>query len=147
MLTRIYSSSYFPDEETRAHRATCKPRLHVYHLLEGILRTPYIYVYAVYDYAVRISSSVIIFKIFQWIRNEIHWINPANTAKIQPIQPKFEKSGGLARKSSGLNHPNHPKESHCISDPGWMPYNVTRMYAQVSSRKSELGVSNMFCTV
>ena len=39
------------------------------------------------------------------------WINPANTAKIQPIQPKFEKSSGLARKASGLNHPNHPKES------------------------------------
>ena len=53
--------------------------------------------------------SVIIFKIFQWIGNEIYWINPADTAKILPIQPKFEKSSGLARKSSGLNHPNHPK--------------------------------------
>ena len=42
------------------------------------------------------GTSVIIFKRFQWIGNEIHWINPANTAKIQPIQPKFEKSSGLA---------------------------------------------------
>ena len=47
-----------------------------------------------------IDTSVILFKIFQWIGNEMHWINPANTAKIQPIQPKFKKSSGLARKSS-----------------------------------------------
>ena len=52
---------------------------------------------------VQVDVSVIIFKILQRIGNEIHWINPAKTAKIQPIQPKFEekKTSGLTRYGGG----------------------------------------------
>ena len=57
-------------------------------------------------------TSVIIFKRFQWIGNEIHWINPANTAKIQPIQPiqpKFEKIQWIGQKIQWIKPPKPPK--------------------------------------
>ena len=54
-------------------------------------------------------TSVIIFKRFQWIGNEIHWINPANTAKIQPIQPKIRKSQWIGQKIQWIKPPKPPK--------------------------------------